>query len=328
MTLGETFSLVVNPHAGAGRAERHLPRVLRVLEQSGAKVEVLRTARAGDATRLVREALLRGTAGVAVIGGDGTLNEATNGFFENEKAIRPDAWLAPLSCGTGGDFRKSIGSVNVARNGDGVETLVSRMLASTPRPIDVGALRFTTHEGGEASRIFLNITSFGIGGLVDQLVNRPSQGVLHSLTGKWIGGGPAFLLGTLRALVRYKPARIRMRIDEGAFVESVITNVAVANGRFFGGGMHIAPHAKLDDGHFDVITLRATPIQEALRLAPKLYRGTHLHAPSVASSRGRRVFAEPVDAGTHVLLDVDGEAPGRLPATFEVLPRSLLVRGG
>ena len=119
-----------------------------------------------------------------------------------------------------------------------------------------------------------------------------------------------------------------MRIDEGAFVESVITNVAVANGRFFGGGMHIAPHAKLDDGQFDVITLRATPLHEAMRLAPKLYRGAHLSARSVDSGRGRRVYAEPVDAGTHVLLDVDGEAPGRLPATFEVLPQSLLVRGG
>ena len=317
--MSEAFTLVVNPRAGAGRAERHLPRVLRALTKSGARVEVLRTARAGDATKLVREALLRGTAGVAVIGGDGTLNEATNGFFENEKAIRPEAWLAPLSCGTGGDFRKSIGSVNVAHNGEGVEALVSRMLASTPRLIDVGALRFTTHEGREAARIFLNITSFGIGGLVDQLVND---------TPKVIGGGPAFFLGTLRALARYKPARIRMRIDEGAFVESVITNVAVANGRFFGGGMHIAPHAELDDGHFDVITMQATPVLEALRLAPKLYRGAHLSAPSVASGRGRRVYAEPVDAGTHVLLDVDGEAPGRLPATFEVLPQALLVRGG
>ena len=326
--MSEAFTLVVNPRAGAGRAERHLPRVLRALTKSGARVEVLRTARAGDATKLVREALLRGAAGVAVIGGDGTLNEATNGFFENEKAIRPEAWLAPLSCGTGGDFRKSIGSVNVARNGDGVEELVLHMLASTPRLIDVGALRFTTHEGSDASRIFLNITSFGIGGLVDQLVNVAPQGLLHSLTGKWIGGGPAFFLGTLRALARYKPARIRMRIDEGAFVESVITNVAVANGRFFGGGMHIAPHAKLDDGQFDVITLRATPLHEAMRLAPKLYRGAHLSARSVDSGRGRRVYAEPVDAGTHVLLDVDGEAPGRLPATFEVLPQSLLVRGG
>jgi YegS/Rv2252/BmrU family lipid kinase len=314
-----SFSLVVNPRAGAGRAERHLPRVLRALESAGARFEVLRTSRPGDATQLVREALLRGTEGVAVIGGDGTLNEATNGFFVDEKALRPDAWLAPLSCGTGGDFRKSIGSVNVARNGDGVEELVRRMLASTPRAIDVGALRFKTHEGGDASRIFLNITSFGVGGLVDQLVND---------TPKWMGGGPAFFVGTLRALARYKPARVRLRIDHGAPIEEVITNIAVANGRFFGGGMHIAPNAELDDGHFDVITMRATPIVEALRLAPKLYRGAHLSAPSVAAARGRRVDAEPADPRTHVLLDVDGEAPGRLPASFEVLPRALRIRGG
>lgn len=315
----KSFALIVNPRAGAGRAERHLPRVVRALEREGARFEVLRTSRPGDATRLVREALLRGTAGVAVIGGDGTLNEATNGFFEGQKALRPDAWLAPLSCGTGGDFRKSIGSVNVARNGAGVEELVHRMLLSTPRSIDVGALKFKTHAGEDAERIFLNITSFGVGGLVDQLVNE---------TPKWMGGGPAFFVGTLRALARYKPERVRMRVDDGAFVEEVVTNIAVANGRFFGGGMHIAPHAQLDDGQFDVITMRATPIPEALRLAPKLYRGAHLQAASVASVRGKRVHAEPVDPRAHVLLDVDGEAPGRLPASFEVLPGALLVRGG
>lgn len=316
------FTLLVNPRAGAGRVAELVPRLeqafrARASSTGGAAFELVETRGPGDATRCVREALERGSAGVAVVGGDGTLSEATNGFFEGTRAVRPDAWLAPLSCGTGGDFRKTIGSVNVPRSGEGIEALVAQVLAATPRPIDVGHLRYVDRRGDERERVFLNITSFGIGGLVDELVNDGP---------KWLGGGPAFLLGTVRALVAYRPAAVRVRVDEGEPREVVITNLAVANGRYFGGGMFVAPKAELDDGRFDVVTMPAIAPHRALRLLPRLYRGTHLDSPHVHFERGRVVVAESVDPSVHVLLDVDGEAPGRLPARFEVLPGALLLR--
>jgi diacylglycerol kinase family enzyme len=271
-----------------------------------------------DATRLARRALRAGTSGIAVIGGDGTLSEVTNGFFEDGVAIRPDAWLGPISAGTGGDFRKSIGAANVGTAGATVEEVVTRMWHATPRPIDVGHLRYVANDGRDAERMFLNIASFGMGGLVDRLVNESP---------KWMGGGPAFFVGMVRALGRYVPQRVRVRVDGGTAREATITNHAVANGRFFGGGLHVAPGAQLDDGRFDVVTLHALGVCAALGLAPYLYRGTHVGRRGVDVERGAIVEAEPVDPAEHVLLDVDGEAPGRLPARFEVRPRALLLRG-
>jgi diacylglycerol kinase family enzyme len=278
-----------------------LPVVERTLRELGVSPTVVRTAGPEDATRLVREALRGGARGIAVLGGDGTLSEATNGFFEAGEAIRPDAFLAPISAGTGGDFRKSLGAGNVGTGKASVEEIVRRMWSAKVRPIDVGHLRYVANDGSETHRVFLNITSFGIGGLVDRLVNDAP---------KWMGGGAAFFVGTVRALGRYQPQRVRVIVDDAAPREARITNVAVCNGQFFGGGMHVAPD------------LRA-----AARLTPRLYRGTHLGQAGVEHVRGRVVVAEPIEPTDHVLLDVDGEAPGRLPARFELKKGALLLRG-
>lgn len=316
--MSEPLTLVVNPRAGAGRGADVLPIVERTLRELGAVPTVVRTAGPEDATRLVREALRAGARGIAVIGGDGTLSEATNGFFEAGEAIRADAFLAPISAGTGGDFRKSLGAGNVGSGEASVEEIVRRMWSARVRPIDVGHLRYVGNDGREQERTFLNITSFGIGGLVDRLVNDAP---------KWMGGSAAFFVGTVRALGRYQPQRVRVTVDDGMPREALITNVAVCNGQFFGGGMHVAPEAQLDDGLFDVVTMHALGLRAAARLTPRLYRGKHLGQPGVDHARGRVVVAEPVDPSEHVLLDVDGEAPGRLPARFEVKKGALLLRG-
>lgn len=305
MVQTEPFALLVNPRAGAGRAESLIPVLEAALREAGATFTTLITKEPRDATRLVREALASGLAGVAVVGGDGTTNEALNGFFyEDGSVVREGAWIGTLPCGTGGDFRKTLGI------GDDVGAMVTRMLWAEPRPIDCGRLTFQTHEGKTATRAFLNITSFGMGGLVDQLVNDGP---------KWIGGRAAFLWGSLRALAKFRPKRVRIHIDDAAPRESTIFNVAVANGRYFGGGMHIAPDAKIDDGLFDVVGLEGDSPVVTLSLTPHIYRGTHIGRPHVTHTRARRVVAEPVNSTDRVLLDVDGEAPGMLPCTFEVI---------
>ena len=254
--MSEALTLVVNPRAGAGRGAKVLPAVERALRELGAQLTVVQTDGPEDATRRVREALRAGARGIAVIGGDGTLSEATNGFFEAGSAIREDAYLAPISAGTGGDFRKSLGAGNVGSGQESVEEIVRRMWAAKVRPIDVGHLRYVGNDGVTRERTFLNITSFGIGGLVDRLVNDAP---------KWMGGAPAFFVGTVRALARYEPQRVRVTVDETAPREAVITNIAVCNGQFFGGGMHVAPEARLDDGLFDVVTMHALGLRAAAR---------------------------------------------------------------
>ncbi|MFW6051251.1 MAG: diacylglycerol/lipid kinase family protein [Myxococcota bacterium] len=306
------FVLVVNPQAGAGRAEARLPKLAEALRAAGATFDVVRTDGPGHAPRLVREALRRGAPGVAVVGGDGTFNEAVNGFFDDQgDPVAPEAWIAPLPCGTGGDFRRTIGMERRTR------AMAAHLAGARPRPMDVGLLRYLDHRGQPQTRFFANIASFGIGGLVDKLVNDSP---------KWMGGTPAFLLGTLRAMARYRNQRVRISVDDRPPRETRIMNCAVANGRYFGGGMHIAPDARIDDGWFDVVGLETTGFGQQLRLTPHVYRGTLLGRPGVTFERGRRVRAEPVEPGEPVLLDVDGEAPGRLPAEFEMRAGVLRLR--
>ncbi len=303
--------LVVNPEAGAGRARRLLPRLLRDLEANGAAVELRLTEARGHATELVRNALVGGAPGVAVVGGDGTLNEAVNGFFDEKGVpLEPGAWLAPMPCGTGGDFRRTLGLPT------DVSAMAARVVHGKLTPLDVGWMSFLGPDGRPAARAFLNIASFGLGGEVDRVVNEGP---------KWLGGRLTFLLGTLRAMAGYRNRAVRLRIDDGEPWEGRILNVAIANGRYFGGGMHIAPRAQLDDGLFDVVAIEREGAWANLALAPQLYRGTLLDRPGVFFARGRTVIAEPTEEAP-VLLDVDGEAPGQLPATFEMRAGALTLR--
>src|SRR5262249_23709174 len=138
-------------------------------------------------------------------------------------------------------------------------------------------------------------------------------------------GRLSFAVATARATWRYKNQRVQMMFDGKDRVETTINTVAIANGRYFGGAMQVAPHAEIDDGMFDVIAIGDITFGEVLKSGRRLYQGTHLAMDKVTSRRARVVNVEPVDRSSVVELDVDGEAPGRLPARFEILPAALWV---
>jgi len=106
-------------------------------------------------------------------------------------------------------------------------------------------------------------------------------------------------------------------------VEVTINTVAVANGKYFGGAMMVAPNAEVDDGLFDVIAMGDFSFGDLLKSGRRLYKGTHLAMDKVTARRARTVDAEPVDPGAKVELDVDGEPLGTLPARFELVPGAL-----
>jgi YegS/Rv2252/BmrU family lipid kinase len=306
--------VVVNPRSQNGALGRRWPEIARTLSRELGGFEHVMTEGPRDATRLCREALTGGADVVVAIGGDGTIHEVANGFFtESGAALRPGAALGVLPFGTGGDFRKT---VNIPAD---LAAAAAILKAGATRTIDVGHLTYRKagRDGETASCIFVNIASFGIGGLVDQIVNSSS---------KWMGGTLSFFMATARAALRYKNQRVRLILDDkdDEALELTINNVAVANGRYFGGGMHIAPDAVIDDGIFDVVAVGDVTTLDMLRDGVKLYRGTHLALPKVVVRRARKIEARPLDP-VDVLLDVDGEAPGALPATFEVVPAALLL---
>jgi YegS/Rv2252/BmrU family lipid kinase len=301
--------IVVNPQSQNGQLGRQWLHLSGLIRRELGSFEEARTRGPGDATRLAREALEGGAARVVAIGGDGTINEVANGFFDGERPVAPDAALGILPFGTGGDFRKTL---RIPRDISRAARVLAR---GGTRRIDVGLLEYTRRDGATASRVFVNIASFGISGVVDRYVNTSS---------KRLGGRLSFLVATARATVHFRNQRVRMVFDDdqAAGVDMTINTVAVANGRYFGGGMFIAPDAELDDGLFDVVSLGDFSVKEMLMNSRRIYDGSHLSIDKVGFRRASKVRAEPLN-GESVELDVDGETPGILPASFRILPKAL-----
>jgi diacylglycerol kinase (ATP) len=303
--------VIMNPKAGSGSALRRLPTLKRLLEDRGIQAEIAETNAPGDAARLVHEARADGVECLLVMGGDGTLNEVSQGYLDaaGNPLPGPDIALAPS--GTGGDFRKTFGL------GTTLEEAVERLVTATPRALDLGVLELSSHSGATIRRAFLNITSFGLGGLTDRLVNSGP---------KWLGGRGAFFLGTLRAMVSYRNAPVRVTVDGQVFLEAPIVNVALANGQYFGGGMKIAPDAHASNGQLEVVALHDLTSVQVAALSRRVYQGTHVGQPGVSTTRGMLIHAESLVPHAEVLIDMDGETPGRLPLVARVAPGALRIR--
>ena len=90
--------------------------------------------------------------------------------------------------------------------------------------------------------------------------------------------------------------------------------------------MKIAPDAKLTDGKFDVVGVGDLSAMKIFTSAPRVYTGSHLSMPEVSHTLVRKIIVKPADRAAEIALEVDGELPGRLPATFQIIPGALRVR--
>jgi len=310
-----TGFVVVNPHSAGGRTAREWPQIERALRAAYPHMRLAITRSRGDATALVRRALKEGHHEIVAVGGDGTINEAVNGLFDADGPILPDVVFGFITSGTGGDFCKSFGLA------PGYAAAIARLKQAPVHRIDVGRVSCLTLDGKSTVRYFANIGSFGLSGAVVNAVNR-------ARAAKLFGRRFACAFHSAGAMLRYRDRIIRLRVDADYDEITSISTVAVANGQFFGGGRRVAPQAVPDDGLFDVVVmggvaqigafadLRGTPAGDA----PK--------TPAVRALRGRRITAAPVaeTRGRRVLIELDGECAGQLPATFELLPRALNLR--
>lgn len=303
--------VVANPASGGGALGRQWGRVADAIRDSFGPFEHRFTQHSGHAQSIVREALDAGFEQVVALGGDGTISQVAAGFMDGNQPVNPDAVLGVLPLGTGGDFRKTV------RISKDLKKSAAALRGRTTRPLDLGRIHYTGPTGREADGYFINIASFGMAGLVDTYVNQ---------SGKALGGTLSFLTSTLRAATTYRNQRVDVTLDDRDRYSMPIVNLAVANGQYFGGGMRVAPYARPDDGYLDVVAIGDFSPLEMLRAGHRLYLGTHLGHPKVRPDRVRRMEARPTHPDEHVLLDVDGETPGRLPARFAVLPGALNLK--
>jgi len=314
-----TAFAVVNPHAGNGRTRRDWGKIEEGLESIFPLLSVAVTSGPGQTARLVRDALRDGHLEIIAVGGDGTINEAVNGFFDRGAPVSADAVLSFITTGTGGDFRKSFGIEA------GWEAGLARLKQARIRRIDVGRVSCLTPDGEPLIRYFVNIASFGISGHIARRVGR-------ARIAKFFGGSFAFGLHSAIALLTWRECRVRLMAHDaggrtGYDEIAGISTVAVANGRYFGGGMMVAPHAQPNDGQFDLVVIGGTHKGRLLHDMKAIHQGAHLSNPAVRVLRAARLTAAPtVDTSGPVPIETDGESAGVLPATFEILHNALNLR--
>jgi len=302
------IKLIVNPKSGGGDGKKIANYISEKYQHLFS--EIVFTSGPCEAIDLAKNS--ENFDAVCLIGGDGTLNEVINGVMQIDEKKRPKVGIIPV--GTGNDFIKTIG---ISKNPDDAITTILNMKT---KKLDVAICEFLDFSGKPQKRYYINITEFGMGGEVANLVNK---------YGKIFKGTIPFLLFALVCNFTFKNKTVRIKTDceDEKFqdIEANIRVVAVANGKFYGGGMQIAPYAQPDDGLLDVVIVKDMNSIETLKNLPLLYKGEK--GVEQAKKTGKVLYfrAKKVEVfeADNLMIEMEGEVPGHTPKYFEIIPKSI-----
>lgn len=301
--------VVVNPAARRGGCGRGWPRLEAMIRRHLPEPAIVFTEAPGDATRLVRAGLDRGVDHVVAVGGDGTVNEALNGFVA-EDAAAAGVTLSPIPAGTANELCRALGLLK------GEDAAFQALAGGNRRLIDMIRVDCEGLDGRPLRRYGYLTASFGAAAEI-------SYRTSASRYLKKLGGRFSYFAVTLMVTLTYQHRRVRLGV-EGQPAEALTLYAGLCcsapNG---GGGMLLAPMAKMDDGVLDLVMFGDMARSDILLQKPSwLFEGRHIEHPKVSVRHGRQFR---IDADAPTLVDLDGETIGRLPAEVTVLPRALPV---
>ena len=288
--------IIYNPQAGAGRALGLLPQIEAYLKQKGLDATIICTQYSGHAIELTAHATLDDFDALIASGGDGTLFEVINGYYQNSTKNKPPIGLIPN--GTGNAFMKELKLQNI----DWLKA-IDIISLNYQRAIDVG--KFISQG---KTYYFINIV--GMGFVTD--IARASVPL------KWMGNA-SYTVATLLKLISLKSQPMTIELDgklmqrDGVFVE-------VANSTYTGTTFFIAPDAKIDDGYLDVIILNKISRLRLLRLFTSIYDGSHIHYPEIEYIKAKKIKVSEQKPG---MLIPDGEILGSTPIEIECLHQDI-----
>ena len=297
------------------------PTVQKQLDATRVEYQQYETTGPGDATLKTRAALRSGFETIAVVGGDGTLSEAAEGFFElnddldvHPSTINPAAALAILPAGTGDDFARGVCDGRAPLQ-SWIDTFVSFVRGERDaRTMDV---LYGRCNGFEKPFICLNAATMGIGGETAGRV--ASQGkFMRNFSGEF-----RFVFAAVGALAAWRERRVRVTVDGREVVDGPMNLVAVANGLYCGGGMMLSPDARIDDGKLDVITASGLSRANVVTELSRVHTGGHVKNPKVTITRGTIARIETLLVQDAMPLEADGNVRGVTPVQFQVLPGAL-----
>lgn len=305
--------VIVNPKSAGGATQGRWAETAADFRAHFGAFQVAFTKKHGDGVDLALRGAAQGRKFIIACGGDGTINEVANGIMQSGADIE----FGVLPSGTGGDFRRTIGMPQETRAAG------AALAGGVTKRIDVGKVTYLTHDGEAASRYFLNVSSFGLSAAIIERVK--SSNIVGWIPHDILRGKTNFALSTLQEVLGLNFETVCVRFDDAEAKPLNTINFCVCNARFFGGGMKIAPDAALNDGFFDVVNIGDIKTVKILLNAYKLYGGSHLDLKEVKATQARKIEVSPVN-DEEIHIEVDGELPGRLPATFEILPKALKMR--
>lgn len=241
------------------------------------------------------------------VGGDGTVNEVINGLIENDKLLNPDLNLIVFSQGTGSDL---IRSLNISSK---VEELVNIIKRNRSRKIDLIKVGYINNENDNKHRYFINAADCGLGAEVAARVNKSNKLSDGSLT---------YLTAVFSALFKYSNRNVQIKADGKMIYDGQLNTAVIANGKYFGGGIKVAPEAELNSGKMNVVLLKDFSRIGIILNLIKGYRGSHLKHPKVESFTAKKleIYSEP-----KMNLEVDGENIAETPVYFSILKDKLSV---
>lgn len=301
------FYFVVNPASANGTTEIVWKEIAQHLEEKKIDFEFELTAGPNQATEITRRALKKGFKKIVAVGGDGTVNEVVNGFFDREKIITPKASLGVISRGTGCDLIKTL---EIPKSYQGaVETLIR----GNSKKIDLIKVKYKDNDLECQWRYCINISDVGLGGYVANRVNH---------TAKSGGGLWSYLRGTVLSILLYRNNKGTIIVDGQEVHNGKFGIVAAANGKYFGGGMKLAPLAEIEDGFLNLVMLVEMGKLELLYNFFKVYKGTHMNHPKIKHYKAKSVV---VQSEGSLPLEIDGENPGHGPVRYDIVEKAVNI---
>jgi diacylglycerol kinase (ATP) len=293
--------VIVNPAAGAHSTHRKWPSISSLLKKAGLKFDYQFTEGKGHGIELAKAAANNGYSYLVAVGGDGTIHEVANGIMQTQNAKNTS--LGIVSTGTGSDLSRTIGIPTDYTKACSSITSTKRLI------VDMGLVEYTQN-GQPKKRYFIN--SAGIG------FDAETVAITQKLP-KFLGGTLPYLTGLFASFLGYRNKAVTLIIGDNVQKTRILTLV-VANGGYFGGGMHIAPEAKVDDNLLDVVVIGNISKIGLLKALPSVYKGTHLSHPLVKLEKATHIR---IESKKKFLVQADGEILGEGPASFDILPAAL-----
>lgn len=305
----EEICFIVNPASRSGKSRGAVERLRQYLKREMPKSELRFTDGPNHATELAAKAAAEGYRRLVAVGGDGTLNEVANGILGLAEKKRPAVGV--IANGTGGDFARRLRELYSFPK----DFSWLRRLRETA--IDVGAVAMSEASGKDFTRHFLNVADAGISGEVVRRVNASPKRF----------GTLEYLVSTVRSVRSYHTPKVLVTSQDAKGRtkkrEIELLLAVIANGRYFGGGMCIAPEAELDDGRLDFLVADKLPYTSLLAQLPRVYRRLRFDHPQVHYSEGEALSLE-AESG-EIPLDLDGEFFRVQKAAFQILPQALRI---